>query len=313
MALSGGRPMLCYDPHRYDDTRRGYDDTCQPPFLRECQEAYAAGQNLDEIVSDDSGWSGERSRLYQAAYDGWSESVQWLLEHGADPNADGTDSGMKPLHIAAGSVGIPDARSLKCSALLLDAGAFVNTLNRGGRPPLCYAATYGNMETLKLLLSRGASVEASFVCGGNAETAARRRGNEDAADLLADVGTAGGWAAYVSAPRIELLEFRRRLPTLRREPPSAPAPLERLFADPKVPDDVFTHVFSFWRSSRDYPPPLPPPKTARKAKVWTLEAVEKLTVPKLKSELKKLKLDQAGRKAELKQRLLEGLGLAKAE
>ncbi|KAH8056523.1 hypothetical protein JL722_7359 [Aureococcus anophagefferens] len=173
------------------------------------------------------------------------------------------------------------------------------------------------METLKLLLSRGASVEASFVHeghAGNVEAFTRRRGNEDAADLLAAVGTAGGWAAYVSAPRIELLEFRRRLPTLRREPPSAPAPLERLFADPKVPDDVFTHVFSFWRSSRDYLPPLPPPKKpAGKAKVWTLEAVEKLTVPKLKSELKKLKLDQAGRKAELKQRLLEGLGLAKAE
>ena len=164
---------------------------------------------------------------------------------------------MKPLHIAAGSVGIPDARSLKCSALLLDAGAFVNTLNRGGRPPLCYAATYGNMETLKLLLSRGASVEASFVHeghAGNVEAFARRRGNEDAADLLADVGTAGGWAAYVSAPRIELLEFRRRLPTLRREPPSAPAPLERLFADPKVPEDAFTHAFSFWRSERDYVP-----------------------------------------------------------
>ena len=63
---------------------------------------------------------------------------------------------------------------------------------------------------------------------------------------------------------------------------------------------------------------LPPPmefkaKPARKAKVWTVEAVDKLTVAKLKAELKKLKLDQDGRKAELKQRLLEGLGLAKAE
>lgn len=291
-------------------------------FLDGCRTAYAAGENLDEMVYEDSGWSGKRTRLYQAARDAWSESVQWLLEHGADPNADGTgtDSGMKPLHIAASSVGIPDARSLKCSALLLDAGAFVNALNSLGRPPIFYAAAYGNMETLKLLLSRGASLEActSFVCegvAGNLEAFARRRGKEDAADLLADVGTAGGWAAYVSAPRIELLEFRRRLPTLRREPPSAPAPLERLFADPKVPDDVLTHVLSFWRSSRDYPPPLSPPKKepAGKAKVWTLEAVEKLTVPKLKSELKKLKLDQAGRKAELKQRLLEGLGLAKAE
>ena len=43
-----------------------------------------------------------------------------------------------------------------------------------------------------------------------------------------------------------------------------------------------------------------------------MEAVEKLTVAKLKTELKKLKLDQAGKKAELQARLLEGLGLSKS-
>ena len=218
-------------------------------FLDGCRTAYAAGENLDEFVSES--WRPDASRLYHAARDGWSEVVRWLLEHGADPNADGTPSGMKPLHIAAGSNRKTAACSLTCSALLLDAGALVNTPSHSGIPPLLYAAVWGNLETLKLLLSRGASVEARFVYSGldgNAETNARRLGQDHAADLLAEVRAAGGWAAYVSAPRIELLEFRRLLPTLRREPPSAPAPLERLFADPKVPEDAFTHVFSFWRS-----------------------------------------------------------------
>ena len=77
------------------------------------------------------------------------------------------------------------------------------------------------------------------------------KGASAAADLLADVRAAGGWAAYVAAPREQLLALRRELPTLRREPPRASAHLERLFLDPRVPDDVFTHVFAFWRSERD--------------------------------------------------------------
>jgi len=224
-------------------------------FLDGCRTAYAAGGlDLDEMVYED--WSGDETRLYSAARYGWSEVVRWLLEHGADPNADGNKTRMKPLHIAAGRNGTTAAHSLKCSALLLDAGALVNASNRVGRPPLFYAAVWGNIETLKLLLSRGASVETRFAYNsglGNAdsETAARDFGQEDAADLLAEVHAAGGWAAYVSAPRIELLQLRRSFPTLRREPPSAPAPLERLFADSNVPEDVFTQIFSFWRSERD--------------------------------------------------------------
>ena len=70
------------------------------------------------------------------------------------------------------------------------------------------------------------------------------------AAFLAEVRAAGGWNKYVDAPRQELLAFRRELPTLRRAPPSAPAHLERLFLE--IPEDVFMHILSFWRTPRDY-------------------------------------------------------------
>lgn len=75
----------------------------------------------------------------------------------------------------------------------------------------------------------------------------RQFGHDSAADLVAEVRAAGGWAPYVAAPRAELLELRRTLPTLRHTP-SVPL-LQRLFKE--VPEDVFTEVFAFWRSPRD--------------------------------------------------------------
>ena len=160
--------------------------------------------------------------------------------------------------------------------------------------PLLSVLFIGNVEKVKFLLSRGASIDApegwplirnpfvettrpndpeafardrvrdvaktlhqgydtghSYDAENRAEDLAMCKGASAAAALLADVRAAGGWAAYVAAPREQLLALRRELPTLRREPPRANAHLERLFLDPRVPDDVFTHVFTFWRSERD--------------------------------------------------------------
>jgi hypothetical protein len=69
-------------------------------------------------------------------------------------------------------------------------------------------------------------------------------------DLLADVRAAGGWPAYVAAPRAQLLELRAELLELRRGP-SAVRAHERLFLDRSIPDDVVAHVRAFWRSDRD--------------------------------------------------------------
>ena len=105
----------------------------------------------------------------------------------------------------------------------------------------------------RLLVSRGASLDARSDQGRDPEARARHRGNTTTADFLAAVRAAGGWLPYVNAPRKELLALRRRLPALRERGRAAPSSSvrahERLFLD--APDDVFTTVLAFWRSDRD--------------------------------------------------------------
>ncbi|KAK7232651.1 spectrin binding protein [Aureococcus anophagefferens] len=105
----------------------------------------------------------------------------------------------------------------------------------------------------KLLLSRGASLDARNNDGDDPESQARVYNYTTAADFLAAVRAAGGWLPWLNAPRKELIALRRRLPALRDRGRAAPASSvrahERLFL--KTPDDVFSHVLAFWRSDRD--------------------------------------------------------------
>ena len=155
-------------------------------------------------------------------------------------NLVGSD-GWTALHITA----IGGFYELMC--LLLDAGARVDVRSRELNTALHFVGPDHAYKSCELLLSRGAPYDIRNVRGQDPETRLRQKGCDSAADLVADVRRAGGWAPYVAAPRAELLELRRALPTLRHTP-SVPL-LERLFKE--VPDDVFTEVFAFWRSPRD--------------------------------------------------------------
>ncbi|KAH8064919.1 hypothetical protein JL722_1808 [Aureococcus anophagefferens] len=103
----------------------------------------------------------------------------------------------------------------------------------------------------KLLLSRGASLDARDDSGNDPEADAHLDDCPDVAAFLADVRAAGGWSAYVAAPRNQLLALRRELPTHFRTAPCRERAQARLFLDPRIPDDVFVHVLTFWRSARD--------------------------------------------------------------
>ena len=200
----------------------------------------------------------QETLLQHASQRGWCGAMRWLLNRGALVEGRDESNRSTPLHVAALN-GQENA-----AVLLLNAGGQVDARNRFSGTPLDSAARYGQTRLCKLLLSRGASLDATNSQGLDPEASARQRAEDVSnyqypddtalrtADLLAEVRAAGGWNMYFAAPRQELLAFRRELPTLRCAPPSAPAHLERLFLE--VPEDVFIHVVSFWRTPRDYQP-----------------------------------------------------------
>lgn len=178
--------------------------------------------------------------LHWAAMRGWCSGIELLLKHGADINAGRPGSGMTPLFQAATS------RRYDAVVMLIDAGARIDQLTVNGRSPLHMCAINGQESMCKLLMSRGASLDTLVDVGA---------GRHFERDLIDDVRSAGGWNSYVAAPRAELLAFRRELPSLResgRATPSTVPAHERLFLAAKIPDDAFSHILSFWRTSRDY-------------------------------------------------------------
>ena len=228
-------------------------------FIREAVCFRDEGGNLDQLVSiddeDESGGfsiedapvDGATRLLYACSRYSWCSAIKSLLELGADVNLGQPSEGRTPLHVAALS-GCSDA-----VLLLLDAGARVNERTGCGRTALHFVAAVHSRKICKLLLSRGASLDARNHRGENPEAQARAFRNPPAAAFLAAVRAAGGWLPYLNAPRKELLALRQRLPALRDRGRAAPSSSvrahERLFL--KTPDDVFSHVLSFWRSDRD--------------------------------------------------------------
>ena len=90
--------------------------------------------------------------------------MRYLLEHGADPNLDGS-GGTTALSLVAGS---DNAEAVR---LLLDAGADVDKTPTSQGTPLGEACYRGHLEVAKLLRERGASVNqrgGRGVVGGSA-------------------------------------------------------------------------------------------------------------------------------------------------
>lgn len=255
-------------------------------FLEELKRWYARGDrdvsavgpvDLDRVLTG--------TPLGLAARRGWCSAIDWLVKKGADVNKGDPIHMTTPLHLAVARNRFAAARRL------LDAGADVNPPHQLQKTPLNFAADLGDFRMCRLLLSRGADSGICDRSGRQPEETARRRVRaardgefkrshwknetqiaEQVHVLLVAVREAGGWQAYLDAPRRELLAFRRQLPGLRqrantptvlerlflafrrqlpgpRRRANAPTVLERLFLE--VPEDVFTHTLRFWRTDRD--------------------------------------------------------------
>ena len=139
---------------------------------------------------------GNSPLMFSAAL-GSLESMQLLLEAGADPNA-ANDFGATPLMWCAG-----DAAKVR---LLLSKGAKVDARSKLGRTPLLIAAGYdGALEAARLLIEKGADVNARDESGTSVLELAANSNHIELARLLlakgAEVNTAdgGGFTPLIAA------------------------------------------------------------------------------------------------------------------
>jgi len=145
--------------------------------VQEVLQFLSDGANIDEKSG-----AGGYTPLQIAVFRGRADVVQVLLEHGADASVK-TSSGDSVLHIACSG-----ARKTGRGAILrslLQEGANVQDTDKYGRTPLHRAIAYGSIQSLKLLLERGAAISVKDGEGYNAlHWAAHRRGIERHAQVM---------------------------------------------------------------------------------------------------------------------------------
>jgi ankyrin repeat protein len=195
--------------------------------------------------------------------------VQLLLENGADVHAVDHDGG-HPLLFAGNHY---------VSAMLLDNGANINAWDNGGMTALIAAITgeYDDddevrimFEHVRFLVSRGANLLPLLT---SPRWINKRSQLPRISDFINTVRAAGSWRNYIRAPRVELVVLRALCARGRAAPPAVTLRhyqeaiiFERLFGAPvssslsakrtkppvaALPKEVFWHVLSFWRTTRD--------------------------------------------------------------
>ena len=140
-------------------------------------------EGVDIHVADWAGWPA----LNWAALMLRNESIEFLLDFGADIEylAKGGKNSGRPLMMAAKKY-----NGLETVKLLVARGADVNGADQYGRTPLIVAARYGRIEIVRFLLSHGARPDAESIMRKwkTPLIAANLRGHEEVAALLRKSG-----------------------------------------------------------------------------------------------------------------------------
>ena len=185
-----------------------------------------------------------------------TDAVRLLLENGADANFKINQNQNSPI----GWCEFPQEMSV-----LIDAGADMNTL-----PDTPIIVRHHGLALAKLALRRGVPWDLKKnvwkgIVNGSYDThlAGNAEQPKTVKDFIYEFTAAGSWKAYARQPRVELVRLRSLCARGRATPPPE---LERLFDCPSsattekpkaaraarpLPNEVFWHVLSFWRSSRD--------------------------------------------------------------
>jgi ankyrin repeat protein len=122
-----------------------------------------------------------------AAFFGRKDVLDFLLQHGADPNAASKNQmRVTPLHSAVAHRD-PEIATAMVESLLSN-GAKVNIAQDGGWTPLHQAAAHGQMEIMELLLDRKADVNAESDDGTTPLRMAHNKGFSEAAEMLQQHG-----------------------------------------------------------------------------------------------------------------------------
>jgi ankyrin repeat protein len=133
----------------------GCDDLFLSKETRQRIEAVKAAVRRDPGLVDVPGDQGQPP-LHRAVIDGYVSLQEWLLDHGASPNARNT-KGETALHVAVFADHTEDRRVIRN---LIRRGADPNAGREDGSTPLHVAAAFSTLPTLRALLDGGADPRA---------------------------------------------------------------------------------------------------------------------------------------------------------
>lgn len=129
------------------------------------------------------------SSIRSAARMGDYEKLESLLgmwqNHSILNDRTGDIMGLTPLHWAV-AAGVRTRK--QCVLLLLQSGAFVDSVNSGGNTPLMYACATGKTECTQILIDYGANVNARSQTGQTPLHLTSMRGDDDTASILLSAG-----------------------------------------------------------------------------------------------------------------------------
>ncbi len=144
-------------------------------------------QTVSDLVDDSAAWVEKKLSdislpLNVASREGDAQRVSKLIAAGEDIDASDSIYGLTPLHEAASSGSVESVR------ILLDAGATVDSLTNRGQTPLHAAAFHGHLDIVEELIDAGADADKVDHNRDTPLFKAADSGNADLVKFLIDAG-----------------------------------------------------------------------------------------------------------------------------